>query len=117
MNVKRSPTPTSDKKREELISQGGRSATKPAQSDRTEAIVNLRIPTDMLAQVDKAVKRRRLPTPRHRWLLEAIDEKLERESAFEEIRMAEDELLAVREGRSRTYPLEEVMRAHGNLER
>lgn len=116
MTVRRPPSHVTDKKLEEFVSQGGSTAAKSAQSSKTEATVNLRIPADMLAQVDKAVKRRRLPTPRHRWLLEAIDEKLEREMDAEDIRIAEERLLAIREGRSHTIPLEQVMREHGNLE-
>lgn len=80
MTVRRPPNQVTDKKLEEFISQGGSTAAKPAQNgDRTDATVNLRIPVDVLTQVDEAVKQRRLPTPRHRWLLEAIFEKLDRE--------------------------------------
>lgn len=79
MTVRRPPSQVTDKKLEEFISQGGSTATKPAQNGRVEATVNLRIPVDVLAQVDEAVKQKRLPTPRHRWLLEAIFEKLDRE--------------------------------------
>lgn len=79
MTVRRPPSQATEKKLEEFVSQGGSTAAKPAQNSRTEATVNLRIPVDVLAQVDEAVKQRRLPTPRHRWLLEAILEKLDHE--------------------------------------
>ena len=75
MSVKRPPR---SRKQEKRIG-GRRPAAKRSESDRPERTVNLRIPAGMLAQVDRVVMRRRLPTPRHRWLLEAIDEKLERE--------------------------------------
>lgn len=84
MTVRRPPTQTLDKKAEEFISQGGSTAAKSVQNSKTEAIVNLRIPTDVLNQIDEAVKQRRLPTPRHRWLLEAIFEKLDREQGREQ---------------------------------
>lgn len=44
------------------------------------APVILRIPSQMLARVDAAVEARVVPTPRTTWILEAIAEKLERES-------------------------------------
>lgn len=107
---------SADRELDELANQGGSVVAKSAKSTKVEATVNLRIPVDMLAQVDRVVKQRRLPTPRHRWLLEAIDEKLEREMDREDLRIAEERLLAIREGRSHTIPLDEVMREHGNLE-
>ncbi len=52
--------------------------SKPIE-DKQEIRVNLRMPADMLEQVDKAVKSRPLKIPRHTWLLEAVMEKLARE--------------------------------------
>ena len=46
-----------------------------------EAQVKLRVPSALLRRVDAAVKARAIKTPRHRWLIEAIIEKLEREEA------------------------------------
>jgi len=43
--------------------------------------VSLRIPSAMLREIDRAVKRRPYKMPRHMWLLEAIHEKLSRSSA------------------------------------
>lgn len=43
--------------------------------------VNLKIPIEMLSQVDEAVGKRRVPIYRVQWILEAIVEKLERENA------------------------------------
>ena len=51
-----------------------------ALSDAEEQQVVLRLPRALLRRVDVAVKQRPLKTPRHRWLMEAILEKLERES-------------------------------------
>jgi len=64
---------------EALIRRGGSTpARRPAVADSP---VILRVPAAILARVDEAVARRPLRTPRHRWLLEAIQEKLEREAA------------------------------------
>lgn len=41
--------------------------------------VVLRIPRDMLQQVEAALKERPFKTPRHTWILEAIHEKLNRD--------------------------------------
>jgi hypothetical protein len=49
-------------------------------SEEEEQQVVLRLPRALLRRVDGAVKQRPLKTPRHRWLMEAILEKLERES-------------------------------------
>jgi hypothetical protein len=49
-------------------------------SEEEEQQVVLRLPRAILRRVDVAVKQRPLKTPRHRWLMEAILEKLERES-------------------------------------
>jgi hypothetical protein len=49
-------------------------------SEEEEQQVVLRLPRALLRRVDVAVKQRTLKTPRHRWLMEAILEKLERES-------------------------------------
>lgn len=54
-------------------------AEQKATLDKQEIRVNLRMPADMLEQVDKAVKARPLKIPRHTWLLEAVMEKLVRE--------------------------------------
>jgi hypothetical protein len=49
-------------------------------SEEEEQQVVLRLPRTLLRRVDVAVQQRPLKTPRHRWLMEAILEKLERES-------------------------------------
>jgi hypothetical protein len=75
---------------EALIGKGGTVPTAPAAktsgspraSDDLETVaVILRLPKDVLADVDRAVKARRVRTPRHTWLLEAVLDKLDREGA------------------------------------
>lgn len=46
--------------------------------------VKLRVPEQLLAQVDQAVGKRRPAPSRHQWLLEAIYEKLERDHSTDE---------------------------------
>jgi hypothetical protein len=48
--------------------------------DEDEAQVKLRLPAALLRRVDAAVRAQPIKTPRHRWLIEAIVEKLGRES-------------------------------------
>lgn len=79
MTVRRPPTQVIDKKAEDFINQGGSTTAKTIMATKSEAAVNVRLPVEVLAQVDEAVKQRRVKTPRHRWLLEAIIEKLDRE--------------------------------------
>jgi len=66
---------------EELISRGGtpKGAAGQATDEATMPVV-LRIPAAMLHHIDAAVKAQPIKTPRHRWLLEAIHEKLLRET-------------------------------------
>lgn len=69
---------------EELINKGGSIArptttTKSAEARGKQVIV--RVPEQLLKQIDKNVKTRVIRIPRHTWLIEAIMEKLERESA------------------------------------
>jgi hypothetical protein len=81
----RQPTPApspSEAEIEALIHQG---MSKPADQagvppEEDEQQVVLRLPRALLRRVDVAVKQRPIKTPRHRWLVEAIFEKLERES-------------------------------------
>jgi hypothetical protein len=64
-----------------LISKGGSVAGKNGGQERDAVPVILRVPEDILQKVDASVQARRIKTPRHTWLLEAVLEKLERESA------------------------------------
>ena len=64
-----------------LIRKGGSVAGKNGGPERDTVPVILRVPEDILQKVDASVQARRIKTPRHTWLLEAVLEKLERESA------------------------------------
>lgn len=68
-----------------LIRKGGSVAGETGEAEQAKgagtASVILRIPADIIERVDQAVQARRIKTPRHTWLLEAILEKLDRESA------------------------------------
>jgi hypothetical protein len=63
-----------------LIGKGGspsrRSTDRP---DQVDTPVIVRIPKAELMEVDQLVEQRPVKTPRHRWLLEAIHEKIVRE--------------------------------------
>lgn len=67
---------------EALINKGGsapvRESSKPSQSGTTPII--LRLPTELLQQVDSLLKNRPVRLPRHTWILEAVYEKMKRES-------------------------------------
>jgi|SoiMethySBSTD1v2_1073268.scaffolds.fasta_scaffold2434349_2 hypothetical protein len=54
--------------------------TTSAGSEETEQQVKLRLPLSLLQKIDAAVKSQRIKTSRHRWLMEAIIEKLGRAS-------------------------------------
>lgn len=67
---------------DELINRGGgiaRPAEAGSEPSAKAVLVNLRIPGDVLTRIDRAVAARRVRTPRHTWLMEAVLEKLERE--------------------------------------
>ena len=63
-----------------LINKGGSVAGKNGGQEKDTVPVILRVPEDILQKVDASVQARRIKTPRHTWLLEAVLEKLERES-------------------------------------
>jgi hypothetical protein len=65
-----------------LINKGGSAAGhgKGRAADRSVEPVVLRIPAELLSRIDAAVSARPLKTPRHTWLLEAMIEKLERDT-------------------------------------
>jgi len=62
-----------------LIKKGGSVAGKNGEEKSTVPVI-LRVPEEILEKVDASVQARRIKTPRHTWLLEAVLEKLERES-------------------------------------
>ena len=67
----------------ELINRGGSAPVKSSKKEPYEGTVAvvLRVPTEMLDQVDGAVQARPLRIPRHTWILEAVLEKLSREQS------------------------------------
>jgi len=67
---------------DELINRGGSPSGKAETADVATPVV-LRIPTAMLSQIDALVKAQPIKTPRHRWILEAIHEKLSRQMSPE----------------------------------
>jgi hypothetical protein len=70
---------------EALINKGGSSPSREIEprdapsSVRTASIV-LRLPTSLLSKVDSIIKDRPVRIPRHTWLVEAVYEKIQRES-------------------------------------
>ena len=64
---------------DELINRGGSPGGQITETAGATTPVVLRIPTAMLEQIDTAVKARPIKTPRHRWILEALYEKLSRD--------------------------------------
>ena len=67
---------------EALINRGGSSpqSAAPVESKSEIVPIQLRLPADMLNHIDSAVKARPVKLPRHTWILEAIHEKLSRET-------------------------------------
>ena len=67
-----------------LINRGGSTAqtiqTEINQKRLGEKQVALRIPYPMFDKIDKSLQQKTIRMPRHTWILEAIAEKLERES-------------------------------------
>ena len=64
---------------EALISKGGSVAKNHGNPSKDKPVI-IRVPDHILERIDANVKARRIKTPRHTWLLEAVLEKLERES-------------------------------------
>jgi hypothetical protein len=66
-----------------LINKGGSvpstKDTVSAKNDDSTPVV-VRIPTPILKRINEAVRSRQIKTPRHTWILEALLEKLEKES-------------------------------------
>jgi len=64
---------------QKVINKGGSIPSNDAQALET-MVVNLRPPVAMIQRIDELVSQRPVKTSRHMWLMEAIVEKLERES-------------------------------------
>ena len=76
MPIRRKPTSV------DAFIQGGGKEPTPAESSSDKRPIQplkLRVPADLLEEIDAAVVRRRPAPSRHQWILEAIYEKLERE--------------------------------------
>lgn len=85
MAIARKPKPRTI---DEFIEEGGSAPaaivpteTKPVRAEKTEQPVKLRVPAELLEQIDAAVAAKRPAPSRHNWILEAIYEKLDRETA------------------------------------
>jgi len=63
-----------------VINRGGSSADSQEESQEKERIFNLRAPESLVAKVDALRKRRTGKISRNTWILEAIKDKVERES-------------------------------------
>lgn len=63
----------------QVISRGGSSPS--ATEQRKERIFNLRVPEEIVNKVDTIRRRRTGKISRNTWILEAIEDKIERESA------------------------------------
>lgn len=65
-----------------LIEKGGSVASVDTNgnSNKTKAVI-LRLPVNFLSRIDQVRSIRTIKQPRHTWLLEAVVEKLERESS------------------------------------
>lgn len=82
MAISRKPKTTEKKVKETdisaLINKGGSTAENGKKATGDKPIL-IRIPSDALQKIDEIVTSKRIKTPRHTWLLEAVFEKLERE--------------------------------------
>jgi hypothetical protein len=87
MAIVRKPKKTETTKPKEqsvmaLINKGGSTAASEIDEEREgdkETAIILRIPKGTVSRADKARKTRKVKTPRNTWLVEAVNEKLERE--------------------------------------
>lgn len=65
-----------------LIEKGGSVAKREGGEKRPEhkpQFIQLRLDRDFLTKIDAVLHKRKVKTPRHTWILEALYEKLERE--------------------------------------
>lgn len=78
MSVTKKPTPP--KSVDEFI-QSAQATVLNAMPAKTASVqpVQLRVPEDLLTQIDQAVNKRRPAPSRHQWILEAIYDKLGRD--------------------------------------
>ena len=84
MPVARKPEPKStisEKDISAVIEKGGSVPIEKQGKSKNEQTVNLRLPENILNEIDNLVSLRRIKISRHTWLMEAIIEKLDRESS------------------------------------
>ncbi len=64
-----------------LINKGGSIAKENNDDDKEsgDKPILIRVPAEALQKIDEIVSAKKIKTPRHTWLLEAVFEKLERE--------------------------------------
>ncbi len=81
MALAKPPKSTLDRRAEALIDQAPavQNNTTETRLDVEDVPVTVRIPKAMLRDIERAVKRRPIKTPRHTWLMEAIYAKWEQE--------------------------------------
>ena len=63
-----------------VINRGGTSSASQEDNQEKERIFNLRVPESLVAKVDALRKRRTGKISRNTWILEAIEDKIKRES-------------------------------------
>lgn len=63
-----------------VIEKGGSVPAEKTGKNKNEQTVNIRLPENILNEIDGLVSSRRVKISRHTWLMEAIVEKLDRES-------------------------------------
>jgi len=61
-----------------LIEKGG-SPTRRQEGKSRPQLIQLRLDRELLSSIDAVLHQRKVKTPRHTWMLEALYEKLERE--------------------------------------
>jgi hypothetical protein len=80
MAVTRKPKRPDEASVQRLINQGGTAAADKPPHDDSLFPVLLRLPADMVAQIDAAVRRRRpVRISRQAWIIEALHERLSHE--------------------------------------
>jgi hypothetical protein len=79
MPISRKPK---EKEIETFIAKGGAEPVEPKKEkgeEKTVQSLKLRIPTDLLEEIDQLVASRRPSPSRHQWILEALYEKVDRD--------------------------------------
>jgi hypothetical protein len=63
-----------------VINRGGSAAASQEDNQEQERVFNLRVPESLVKEVDALRKRRTGKISRNTWILEAIEDKIQRES-------------------------------------